>query len=594
MVSTELHIVIRQLLNNQGKEFLKEKRFLNILSDMDCFADCPTCKKVFISIIENNHLEKIISYANGFESKTITFNSIFENLSKLYNYSTSEISFCLQNILYGLNIIDKVECYSIDLDYSWILELNEYTKIQNQDTNPWNSEFLIVELDPKHADLIIDDKKITHDDGEIVVDVACGTHQIKATAPKYHSYENVITIVEDQQNIISIKLKPKFGSIMLMTNALNSAVYIDNKEIGTAPISIKELESGYHTLKITAPLHKNYEEIFSINDGEKIQKTIQLEPNYGDVRLESNDKDLQIFIDGKYAGKSCWNGRLITGEHVIECRKESHFSKSITVFVNKGENVINHFILPELDAYYGCLKVNVRPIGSTVLLDNKIIGKTPLKYKNALTGIHRIKVYHELCDDTLEKEITIKDGQITTVEETLPQTFSNKYEDIQIGCYFYSDGTFSEKYSEKKNAVGIVFSLETTEEQKKQGWTHGQIFSLGNCASGANVAWNNAKKYAPEYKFKSTKISDWELPSIQQWQMALKNLVGINKDQFLTSNDSMKLKIKLNITIDGSPTFWAGPDPGILMFSALKNRIEVFPFVSRYDVSAKVRAVAAF
>jgi hypothetical protein len=92
MVSTELHIVIRQLLNNQGKEFLKEKRFLNILSDMDCFADCPTCKKVFISIIENNHVEKIISYANGFESKTITFNSIFENLSKLYNYSTSEIS----------------------------------------------------------------------------------------------------------------------------------------------------------------------------------------------------------------------------------------------------------------------------------------------------------------------------------------------------------------------------------------------------------------------------------------------------------------------------------------------------------------------
>lgn len=594
MTSTELHIVIRQLLNNQGKEFLKEKRFLNILSDMDCFADCPTCKKVFISIIENEHVEKIISYANGFESKTNTFNSIFEELSNVYNYDTSEISFCIQNILYGLNLIDRVEFYSTHLDYSWIVDLNEYTKIQNQNTNPWNCEFLIVELDPKHADLIIDGEKITHDDGEIVIDVSCGNHQIKATAPKYHSYENVITIIEDQQNIVSIKLKPKFGSIMLMTNAVNSTIYIDNLEIGTAPISIKELESGYHTLKITAPLHKNYEEMFSINDGEKIQKTIQLEPNYGNVRLESKDKDLQIFIDGKYAGKSYWEGRLITGEHDIECRKESHFSKSITIFVNKGDNVINHFILPELDAYYGCLKVNVRPIGSTVLLDNKVIGKTPLKYKNALIGKHRIKIYHELCDDIFEKEITIKDGQITTVEETLPQTFSNKYEDIQIGCYFYSDGTFSEKYSEKKNAIGIVFSLETTEEQKKQGWRYGQIFSIANCASGANVGWNTANKYAPQYKFNSSKISDWKLPSLQQWQMALKNLVGINTDQFLTSNDSMKLKLKLNITINGGPTFWAGPDPGILKFSALNNRIEVLPFVSRDAVSAKVRAVAAF
>ena len=76
--------------------------------------------------------------------------------------------------------------------------------------------------------------------------------------------------------------------------------------------------------------------------------------------------------------------------------------------------------------------------------------------------------------------------------------------------------------------------------------------------------------------------------------MALKNLVGINTDQFLTSNDSIKLKLKLNITINGGPTFWAGPDPGILKFSGLNNRIEVLPFVSRDAVSAKVRAVAAF
>ena len=31
MTSTELHIVIRQIPNNQGKELLKEKYFLNIL-----------------------------------------------------------------------------------------------------------------------------------------------------------------------------------------------------------------------------------------------------------------------------------------------------------------------------------------------------------------------------------------------------------------------------------------------------------------------------------------------------------------------------------------------------------------------------------
>ena len=42
-------------------------------------------------------VEKIISDANGFESKTITFNSIFENLSKLYNEQIYKLENAAQN-----------------------------------------------------------------------------------------------------------------------------------------------------------------------------------------------------------------------------------------------------------------------------------------------------------------------------------------------------------------------------------------------------------------------------------------------------------------------------------------------------------------
>ncbi|MCR5679145.1 MAG: zinc ribbon domain-containing protein [Prevotella sp.] len=49
---------------------------------------------------------------------------------------------------------------------------------------------------------------------------------------------------------------------------------------------------------------------------------------------------------------------------------------------------------------------------------------------------------------------------------------------LHVGDYFYNDGTTSSKLISSKKAVGVVFSLETTEEEKRHGWTHGQVFAL--------------------------------------------------------------------------------------------------------------------
>ena len=49
---------------------------------------------------------------------------------------------------------------------------------------------------------------------------------------------------------------------------------------------------------------------------------------------------------------------------------------------------------------------------------------------------------------------------------------------LHVGDYFYDDGTTSSELIQSKKAVGVVFSLETTEEEKKHGWTHGHIFAL--------------------------------------------------------------------------------------------------------------------
>jgi hypothetical protein len=100
-------------------------------------------------------------------------------------------------------------------------------------------------------------------------------------------------------------------------------------------------------------------------------------------------------------------------------------------------------------------------------LDGIEIGKSPLKYKNALTGKHIIKIIEQECGNKIEKEIEIEEGIINTIEEAIPLVFFNDYEKAKIGDYFYIDGTLSHRKSEDKKAVGVVFTLETTEEEKK-------------------------------------------------------------------------------------------------------------------------------
>lgn len=63
------------------------------------------------------------------------------------------------------------------------------------------------------------------------------------------------------------------------------------------------------------------------------------------------------------------------------------------------------------------------------------------------------------------------------------------YSQAKIGDCFYSDGTFSTGQDSTKTCIGIVFSLKTSDEEKAQGWSHGQIVALANAGASEPVEW---------------------------------------------------------------------------------------------------------
>lgn len=63
------------------------------------------------------------------------------------------------------------------------------------------------------------------------------------------------------------------------------------------------------------------------------------------------------------------------------------------------------------------------------------------------------------------------------------------YSDVQIGDYYFADGTISHELSEKKQCIGVVFSLKTTDIERAKGWTHGQIVALVDAEKGQGYRW---------------------------------------------------------------------------------------------------------
>ena len=128
---------MKQLINNQGASFITDKRFANILLDMGCFTNFPKGKNILKTINETDYAYRILSYMDGYEPKDEIFNTMLDELYSQYNYAKNDISYCIQCILYGLNILDGIEKYSIKLDYGWLNQLEEYCNVAQEEVDAW-------------------------------------------------------------------------------------------------------------------------------------------------------------------------------------------------------------------------------------------------------------------------------------------------------------------------------------------------------------------------------------------------------------------------------------------------------------------------
>lgn len=134
----------------------------------------------------------------------------------------------------------------------------------------------------------------------------------------------------------------------LVINAIptTAEIFIDGKKVGTGYGSAAVSVGSEHRYKVVCEDYIPEEDMIKTDKTEKIEKLVELKPNFGYVTIKTEPSGADIFIDEVKTGVTPYQMKKIKpGTHVVELRKTGYenFAEMITIKtgeVNKSlENV---------------------------------------------------------------------------------------------------------------------------------------------------------------------------------------------------------------------------------------------------------------
>lgn len=196
-------------------------------------------------------------------------------------------------------------------------------------------------------------------------------HKLELRKSMYYTYTSNFNLEPGKPKEISCKLMPKFGYLKVVSHPEGAKIFLDNKQIGIAPISEKNVMSGKHKLLVKKDLYHDYETDFEIEDDQKKTIEFSLNPAFGTLEIHSlPEEGAEVFIDGVRKGVTPLKyTQFLSGKYTIEVRKEYYNPASEGVEVSDRE-IVNRTLI--MSSNVGILSVDAK--GCDIFLDSKNVG----------------------------------------------------------------------------------------------------------------------------------------------------------------------------------------------------------------------------
>ncbi len=253
-----------------------------------------------------------------------------------------------------------------------------------------------------------------------------GEYDFKFTKEGYRDKTQTINLQEDK--IVNIDLEEGqsqtrmvFGGMVTINSNPNGAdVYINGQMVGQTPY-VNELLPGQYNLTLQKKFYHENSTIFTLEEEQSLTvPTIDLNPKFAYIAIETTPAKANIYLDNKRLGNSPIGRQQVeSGNHTIRIEKDLYHTQEYTISLEDGDD---ETLTYDLQPAFGTLVINSDPTGADVYIDGNKAGTTPYRNETQPSGQYTVRVTKDKWYPA-EEILEVKDGETTNKILMLSQNF---------------------------------------------------------------------------------------------------------------------------------------------------------------------------
>ena len=258
---------------------------------------------------------------------------------------------------------------------------------------------LSINTSPEKATVTIRGREI----GEtpVKLKVKPGIYLVKLSLPGYkNNWQKIEMKLGDQQELL-VPLEKETASVMITSTPDSAAVKFQNKNLGNTPVVIRDLPYGTYTAELSRHGFNPQTVTWQVDSPLPQLVRASLDSNLGTLIISSVPANAEVIMDGKSIGRTPFRDNVEEGKHEIELRRNGYVSLKKSVHVRSKETARLEQLVLEVKS--GSIRINSRPSGAVIYINNKNYGDTPFNISNLKPGTYSVRLEKTGYDPAVRK-----------------------------------------------------------------------------------------------------------------------------------------------------------------------------------------------
>ena len=298
--------------------------------------------------------------------------------------------------------------------------------------------------------------------------IKSGTQHLVIKKDLYADFNQNFEMTDGAFKIIeNLTLKPIYATINLRTNPSNAAIYINKNNVSNkGELKSYKVNSGNYFIEAKLKNYKDFQKNIILKEQENFTETIQLEPQVGELNIETTPEDCDIYLNGVKQNRltPAVLRNIQVGSYQLELKKEGFTSIKKQIEIKEGETTK---IFEKLIAGI-TIPIITEPSNASIEIDGIYLGISPISYKFTMGKNYNIKITKENykpINETIfitENVYKLPVYNLEKLEKILPIITEPTNATIEIDGKYIGISPISYKFT-----IGKTYNLKITKENYK-------------------------------------------------------------------------------------------------------------------------------